>query len=107
MGIKANLVIDQGATFSTSITLTDEDGNAMDLTGYSAAAQMRRHYTSSTKYDFNVNLAESRIELRMTANSTTSIAAGRYVYDVEMTDPTGNIERVLEGIVTVTPNVTR
>jgi hypothetical protein len=43
----------------------------------------------------------------MSANVTNNIAAGRYVYDCELNDGNGTISRLVEGIVTVTPGVTR
>jgi len=33
--------------------------------------------------------------------------AGRYVYDVETTSGSGVVSRIVEGIITVTPEVTR
>ena len=109
MATKANLTIDQGATFNTVITLTDNDGNPINLTGYSGASQMRKHYTSSTAYSFNVSLGGElgTITLSMSANTTANIASGRYLYDVELTDTSSLVSRVFEGIVTVNPNITR
>ena len=109
MATKANLTLDQGATFSTVITLTDGNGNAIDLTNYTGAAQMRKSYTSSTAYTFSVSLGgtSGTITLGMSANTTAGIAPGRYLYDVELTDTSSIISRVFEGIVTVTPNITR
>ena len=109
MGTKVNIVIDQGATFNTSVNLTDDYGDLMDLTNYSASAQLRKHYTSSNAVSFDVTLggANGTITLGMSANTTSSLVAGRYVYDVELTNTTGSIERILEGIVSVTPQVTR
>lgn len=110
MATKANLLIDQGSTFETTVTITDDDGALIDLTGYTAAAQARKHYTSNTAYNFTVSIEglDGLILLSMSANTTMSMAPGRYVYDCELTETaTGNISRVLEGIVTVTPNVTR
>ena len=40
MATKANLVIDQGTTFTTTITITDDDGDVIDLAGYTGAAQI-------------------------------------------------------------------
>lgn len=109
MATKANLTIDQGASFSTTTTLTDTDGNPIDLTNYSGAAQMRKTYTSSSAVTFNVSLGGTlgTVVLSLSANATANVAAGRYVYDVELTDNTGLVSRVFEGIVTVNPNVTR
>ena len=109
MATKANLVIDQGATWNSTVTLTDPDGNYIDLSSYTGAAQMRKHYTSSTSTVFTVQLggANGTITLSLSANATGNVAAGRYLYDVELTDSSGTISRVFEGTVTVNPNVTR
>jgi hypothetical protein len=47
------------------------------------------------------------ITLSLTANQTANMVGGRYVYDVELTDASNSISRIVEGIVTVTPQVTR
>lgn len=108
MATKSNLLIDQGSTFSSIINLTDESGGVIDLSTYTGAAQMRKHYTSTNSVSFSVALtANGRVTLSLTANQTANIVAGRYVYDVEVTDSSGTISRIVEGIVTVTPNVTR
>ena len=36
-----NIFIDQGATFSETITVKDTSGNALNLTGFTAIAQIR------------------------------------------------------------------
>jgi hypothetical protein len=110
MAIKANLVIDQGTTYSTELDLTDENGDGILLAGYTANAQMRKWYTSSNSVVFSTSVdnSTSSITLSLSANQTSSLAAGRYVYDVTITDTgTNTITRLVEGIVTVTPRVTR
>lgn len=110
MATKANLVIDQGSTYSTTLTLTDEDGEALDLTNNTAQAQIRKSYSSLTYTSFttSVNVAAGEVLLSLTAEQTANMIAGRYVYDVELTDTTANsVTRIVEGIVTVTPQVTR
>ena len=53
------------------------------------------------------NTAAGTITLSLTANQTSNLVYGRYVYDVDVTDASNTVTRVLEGIVTVTPSVTR
>ena len=109
MAIKANLIIDQGADFTTTINVTDDDDNVIDLTGYSGTAQMRKHYTSVTFYSFTVNVypQTGEVTLGLSANTTNLITPGRYVYDCELLDGNGKTSRLIEGIVTLTPQVTR
>ena len=109
MALKANIVIDQGTTFATTIDVTDEDGNLVNLTGFTGAAQMRKHYTSSAQTAFTVSISgpTGEVTLAMSANVTNNVAPGRYMYDCELTDGNGTVSRLIEGIVTVTPGVTR
>lgn len=109
MATKANLVIDQGSTFSTDITLTDENGDLLNLNGYSANSQIRKWYTSSNAaavFATSMNVEYGVITLSLTANQTNNLVAGRYVYDVELNDGT-TYSRIVEGVITVTPQVTR
>lgn len=109
MAIKANLFIDQGATYATKLNIADTAGTTVDLTGYTATAQIRKHYTSSNSVSFITTISPTlgAVVLELSANTTSSLAAGRYVYDVELKDSIGRISRIVEGIVTISPNVTR
>ena len=110
MAIKANLVIDQGTDFYATIDVVDTSDLPFNLTGYTAYAQMRKNYASSTAYDFVCadNNTLGQIELKMTSTVTKDLEPGRYMYDVEIiSDSSGDVTRVAEGIVTVTPGITR
>lgn len=109
MATKANLKIGQGTDYLTSITLTDDDGNPIYLSNYTGAGQIRKYYTSTNAVDFNVTVEANTgvVTLRLTSAQTNGIEAGRYVYDVELYDSANVVSRVLEGIVTITPGVTR
>jgi hypothetical protein len=107
MATKADLVVDQGSTYNTSVSLFDQYGDPLFLGGYTCAAQIRKWYTSSNSISFGTVLANGVITLSLSSNQTGAMTAGRYVYDVEVTDNSNNVSRVLEGIVTVTPQVTR
>jgi hypothetical protein len=109
MATKINLIVDQGASFETTLNLTDENDDAVSLVGYTGAGQIRKHYSSSTATNFTVTLGglAGTVTLGLTANSTANLVAGRYVYDVEVTDSGGTVSRLFEGVVTVTPQVTR
>lgn len=109
MATKANLIIDQGATFSADLTLQDENGDGLVLNGYNANSQIRKWYTStnaSATFTTSINTTSSVITLSLSSDQTANLVAGRYVYDVEINDG-ASITRIVEGIVTVTPNVTR
>jgi len=104
---KINIVIDQGSTFNTEITVLDENDTLIDFSAYTANSQIRKSYSSSTYYNFDVSGSNSGVlTLSMNAATTNTIPAGRYVYDVEV-ETSGIRSRIVEGIVVVTPQVTR
>lgn len=104
-----NIYIDQGTTFSLSIGVNDQFGDPKDLTDYTAAAQMRKSYYTSTSIDFTAEVSlpeDGEVTISLTAEETSAIKAGRYVYDIEITGD-GETLRVLEGIVVINPEVTK
>lgn len=107
MAQKANITIDQGSDFATSIDVTDDNGDPTDLSGFTGAAQLRKHYTSSNSFAFSVTVANGSVTLSMNSATTANITSGRYVYDCELTSGSNVVTRIVEGIVTVTPQVTR
>ena len=113
MAATANLRIEQGATFSSDVTVKDTNGNAFDLTGYTAAAKMAKGYASTrTRTTISTAIASDAttgvITISLTADQTSALdAPARYVYDVEITKTSDStVTRVIEGIITVSPNVT-
>lgn len=111
MSMKANLIINQGTDFITTVTVTNDNGDIVDLTEYTAHGQIRKHYASDTAYDITVTFDDDRtngiLYLEVYRETTTTMEPGRYVYDVELTDGNDIRSRLIEGIVTVTPSVTR
>jgi len=113
MATVKNLVIDQGTTFSLSITVSDANANEIDLTGYTLRAQLRKSYGATSYTSFTVAADDpttGELTISLTDAQTSALKAGRYVYDVEIVAPVADgstVTRVLEGIITVTPEVTR
>jgi len=112
MAATANLRIDQGASFSSDVTVKDSNGEVFDLTGYTAAAKMALGYASTrTRVTMTTTIGSPTagvITLSLSASQTTDLEApARYVYDVEITRTSdSNVTRVIEGIITTHPNVT-
>jgi hypothetical protein len=110
MATARNLTIDQGSTYSISIELSDALGNSLDLTEYDIRAQLRKSYGSNTFTEFTassgINPENGVITLSLTSEQTGALRPGRYVYDIEIENE-DEVTRVLEGIITVTPEVTR
>jgi len=104
-----NLYMEQGTTFSSVITLDDLNGSAYNLTGYTANSQMRKSFYSSNAtatFTTSITPATGTITLSLTSAQTANITPGRYLYDTIITT-SGVVTRVLEGVVDVSPRVTR
>ena len=111
MATISNLFIDQDADFTTTVTVNDSNGSALDLTGYTALAMIRKTYQSSTATTFTSAFVSPRttgqITISLTDVQTAALEDGRYVYDLVITDSSGIKTRVVEGIATVSPSVSR
>jgi len=111
MATISNLFIDQDADFTTTVTVNDSTGSALDLTNYTALGMIRKTYQSSTATTFTSSFVSPRttgqITISLTDTQTAALESGRYVYDLVITDASGNKTRVVEGIATVNPSVSR
>ena len=110
MAAIANLTIDQGATFTSDVTVKDAQGNAFNLTGYTASAKLAKGFASTrTRTNMTTSIATDAttgvVTLSLTATETSALDAERYVYDLEITSG-ATVTRVIEGIITVRPQVT-
>lgn len=109
MATVSNLFIDAGSTYSNIITVASTNGQPLNLTGFTVASQMRKSFQSSIAYSFNASIFDAvtgRIRLQLTDEQSQQIPPGRWLYDVEIESSAGVRTRVVEGIVTVTPQIT-
>jgi len=109
-----NATIDQGATWSVTVTYTDSNGAPINLTGYTAAMQVRQNYDSTTA-DLTLTSPSGGIVITpltgvvvitMTAAQTEALDEGYFVYDVELTSGSYK-DRLIQGQLTIAPEVTR
>ena len=110
MAAFTELLIEQGATFSTTVNVEDTAGAAINLFGYSASSQMRKSYyaTSNTIITSTITgNANGEITLSMTAANTANLTPGRQVFDLLITSPTQVKTRVVEGVIVISPGVTK
>ena len=111
MAAYVEITIEQGANLTSTVTVTDTQGDAVNLTTYSASAQLRKSYYSSSANTLTAIItgnANGQITLSMTAANTSNLTPGRYVYDLIIRNSTDNsVTRVVEGTAVVLPSVTR
>lgn len=113
MANAVNFVIDQGTLFEGIATIENEDQSVFDLTDMTPYSQMRRSYYTNTAFDITVSVhgdpVNGQIKLSLLPSQSETLRAGRYVYDVEVhsdVDP-NYTKRVLQGVITISPQVTK
>jgi hypothetical protein len=109
---KHNITIEQGATFNLNLTWD----MAADPATFTARMQVRAQYTSDTPV-ISLTSPSSGIVIAGTSGAITiaitieeeqtrAIAAGKYVYDLELVQGS-TVYRLIAGEALVTPEVTR
>lgn len=103
-----NIVIQKGTDFEETFALTAEDGLGLNLTGFSAAAKLKKHPTSTTSYNFNtvITIADSTIKIIMADTVTSTLPSGRCYYDLVITSSGGVISKVIQGTALIEESVT-
>jgi hypothetical protein len=109
-----NIVIEQGGTFSNTVTWKDGSGVAVNLTGYTARMQIRKNPDSFvtlveiTTENGGITLggAAGTIALLITAAVTATLPAGPAKYDLELISGS-TVTKLLKGDVSILPEVTR
>ena len=111
MAITKNIFIDQGSTYSASLTAQDSYGNTININGATGYCHLRRSYYSSSYNEMTVSVTGASgsgwYNLYMGDTATAELKPGVYVYDVEFHKPDGTVVRVRQGNATVDPEVTK
>jgi len=105
-----NLIIYAHTDFEQTFLLEDNQSNsAKDLTGFTATARMKRQFAGGQLYSFTVefpNRPLGKVRITMTSATTGNIPPDKYFYELNLTDSSGQVERVIEGIAIVKQPVT-
>jgi len=108
-----DIICPQGVTYTETFTYKI-DNVAVNLTGYSAAMQVRRTYDSVTPLisltsgsGITLGGSAGTITLLIAHATTAAFEAGQYIYDLELTSSGGIKDRILQGTFTVSSEVTR
>lgn len=113
MNNSLELKVDQGVTWRRALTISDDQGNPIDLTGHSFKAQVRINYADKSplfSFSFSViDAANGKVDMLLPANfylnplSSTLVC----VYDCDMIYPGGEVERLFGGKLILYPGANR
>ena len=98
---RKNISINVGETFSEDLTLLSADGSGVvDLTGFTAQPQLRKHHPNPRFADIQVgivNATQGEINISIASTITKFLQGGRHVYDIVLIKPNGFKSVAVEG----------
>lgn len=106
--ININLTLEQGTDYDVDFTIRNDDGSPLNLTDYDAQSVVRKTYTSTISYPFEITFVDriaGQINVSMASTVTSTLKEGRYVYDVVLTSGNNVKTRVIQGNLLVNPGV--
>ena len=109
-----DITIEQGATFTLSLTWKDSTDAPVNITGYTARMQVRENYEAestlvsltSSGGDIVLGGALGTIAITIAASVTQLLQLDEAVYDLELVNG-ATVTRLLQGKATVSREVTR
>lgn len=114
---KYDILIQQGATEGLTFQLYQADGTTpRNISGYNARMQIRKRPSDSTAIwsgtsnpaaGITITGNPGAVAVRFEAAATAAMRPDTYVYDLELVAGNGDVERLIEGNVIVSPEVTR
>ena len=113
---KLKLKIIQGATFRKPLVwLAPDKTTPIDLTGCTARMQVRSEVESpavlleltTENGGIAIDGPAGKLTLRISPTATAAIAWESGVWDLEVVHPSGDVTRLAQGAISVSPEVTR
>lgn len=105
---------EQGSNYLTTITYTDDDGDPVNLTGYTTRMQVRKFAGSSSPFitltsgnGLTITAGTGVIDMAITADALSAVPAGSYKYDLEIISGAGVVTKLLGGSFEISAEVTR
>jgi hypothetical protein len=102
-----NIIIEKGTDFESTYFINNPEGDAFNLSNYSASARIKKYPSSPTSIPFSVNLIASTGEVRISMGNTITaqLSEGRNYYDIIITSlGYGTKTKVIEGSAIVNPS---
>lgn len=84
----------------------DENGNALNLAGYTPMAVMKASFNSPTPYNFTTTVQNgNEVKVYLSSAISKTIPAGDYIWNFQLTAPNGDVRTYLAGDITVLAEV--
>jgi len=106
-----NITIEKRATFSTTLTIKNDDGSAFDLSGTTLFSQIRKDYSNALQANFTLTVvgdaASGIITFSLTKAETAALSTAPSSYDIFVNKADGTSDKLIKGSVTIIENETQ
>lgn len=109
------ITIYRGDTQTLTFQITDKNGNAVDLTDWSITITVKEKETDpdvdallqlSTPYDIAKTESQGEIVVYLQPSHTIDGTPMKHVYDIELTDPDGNVFTAIKDVLVLSGDIT-
>tara|TARA_R100001440_G_scaffold5974_1_gene12459 strand:- start:1209 stop:1550 length:342 start_codon:yes stop_codon:yes gene_type:complete len=104
-----DFTVQRRADFPLTLTFKDGNGDAINLTGYTVAAQVYNEDRSTKFADWTVaytNRTSGIVDIKLTDTQTATFSPNELKYDVLLTEPSGDKNYYLEGTLYISEGYT-
>ena len=104
-----DFTVQRRADFPLTLTFKDGNGDAIDLTGYTVAAEVYSEDRSTSYGSFGVTYTSrstGTIDIKLTDTQTAAFSPNELKYDVLLTQPNGDKFYYLEGTLYISEGYT-
>ena len=109
-----DILVDQGATLNRALFIKTAAKSAINLTNYTGRMHIRDYKNSSTIIETlttqnqQVTIAAllGRVDILLSPAETAALEAKKYVYDLELESPEGEVTKIISGTLTVRAEIT-
>ena len=104
-----NITIEKGIDFELTFNLKDSSDAAINVTGYTFKAELRRKASTGVAATFTsaiTNASAGQVKISMNATTTRGLPVGKLQYDLVSQDGSSNVKRYVTGTATVKDTIT-
>ena len=110
MSVQDNFTIDAGGTLIREFAYLNDEGEAVDITGYQARAQVRESTFGALVFASVPTIDEETFVITMhwTPEQTSLLVKSNYVYGLEIYDEeSGDVAVLTHGVLTVNQEIVK
>ena len=99
-----DLYIDKGDTYYKLINIVDNNGDIIDITGYTITVLMSRYSNTTQTFALTadaIDTTNGKVVISMTATETDKLIYDRYVYSIKLSNVLETVT-IMRGAVLVT-----